>query len=71
MKEEVCRIEGSWLKNVIIDGELLWDVEWEECTPYRMIPDKEMVLPSDWRYREDLIWLMRNDMDRADAWKVR
>jgi hypothetical protein len=29
------------------------------------------VLPSDWRYREDLIWLKYNYMKIAQKWKFR
>lgn len=29
------------------------------------------VLPSDWRYREDLIWLKYKYLKIAHAWKVR
>lgn len=29
------------------------------------------MLPSDWRYREDLIYLQRGDIPTADEWKVR
>ena len=28
-------------------------------------------MPSDWRYREDLIYLLRDDMKTADKWKIR
>jgi hypothetical protein len=28
-------------------------------------------MPSDWRYREDLIYLFRGDMKKADKWKIR
>ena len=26
-------------------------------------------LPSDWRYREDLLWLLYGDIKMADSWK--
>lgn len=31
----------------------------------------EDVLPSDWRYREDLIWLKYGEMLIAHQWKIR
>lgn len=27
------------------------------------------VLPSDWRFREDLLWIAYNKKDYADEWK--
>jgi len=27
------------------------------------------VLPSDWRFREDLIWLSYGEPDKANKWK--
>ena len=29
------------------------------------------VLPTDWRYREDLIWLMYGYMEIAANWKLK
>lgn len=28
-------------------------------------------LPSDWRFREDLIWLSYNDFPKCEKWKLR
>lgn len=30
-----------------------------------------MLMPSDWRFREDLIWLKYGFMQIAAAWKLR
>ena len=56
IKEPICYIEGSWIRNLIIDGKEYWNVDGEEYRPWRQIPNKR-VLPSDWRFREDLLWL--------------
>jgi hypothetical protein len=48
----ICEIQGSWLKNLIIGEKVYWDIEAEI----------ENVAPSDWRFREDLIWLKYNYM---------
>lgn len=69
MEEQICEIQGSWLRNLIIDNQKFWDID--EFTPYRQIPDLEEVLPSDWRYREDLIWLRYGHQAIAQAWKFR
>ena len=70
VKKEISKIDGSWLRNITFDGKEYWDIADEEMRPVRGIPDSENVLPSDWRYREDLIYLHREDITRADAWKV-
>lgn len=54
----------------MIDGEEWWDIDDPEMRPQRHIPNTTC-LPSDWRYREDLICLYRNDMKLADKWKIR
>lgn len=69
-EEVYAELEGSWLKELIIDGKQWWSVEDPDMRPQRHIPDR-VCLPSDWRYREDLIYLFRNDMKKADKWKVR
>jgi len=55
MKKLICDIKGSMLKDLEIGGKKYWDID--EDRPYRQINDMEGVLPSDWRYREDLLWL--------------
>jgi hypothetical protein len=40
-----------------------WDIEAQ--IPDRLIPALENVLPSDWRFREDLVWLKYNYMKIA------
>lgn len=68
--KKICDIEGSWLKSLVIDGKKYWDIEQNE--PMRQVPDmSEQVLPSDWRYREDLIWLKYDYMKIAQKWKFR
>ncbi len=65
--EMLLPIKGSWLNNVRIGTEEYWNINqshpgklWYVGTP----------LPSDWRYREDLLWLRKSNMPRADLWKV-
>mmetsp|Transcript_22963 Transcript_22963/g.35433 ORF Transcript_22963/g.35433 Transcript_22963/m.35433 type:complete len:108 (-) Transcript_22963:16-339(-) len=73
VKEEICTVDGSWLHNLFIDGKKYWDMD--ELTPQRQQPmselDELIVLPSDWRYREDLIWLKYGYQSIAQQWKVR
>jgi hypothetical protein len=34
-------------------------------------PETNMILPSDWRHREDLIWLKYGFQEPAAAWKLK
>ena len=55
VEKPICEISGSWLNKLIIGNETYWDIERDH--PKRQIPLVKDVLSSDWRYREDLIWL--------------
>ena len=54
---------------MIIGGKKYWDINVD--IPERYIPRMTNVAPSDWRYREDLIWLKYKFMKIAHQWKVR
>ena len=56
-KKIYCKIEGSWLGQLIVDKEILWDIDAQN--PEFIRPVKSS-LPSDGRYREDVIWLYRS-----------
>jgi len=74
MEEEAeviySELEGSWLRELIIDGKQWWHTDDVNLRPQHHRAER-VCLPSDWRYREDLIWLFRNNMKIADKWKVR
>eukprot|EP01022_Parablepharisma_sp_SALTPOND_P004220 TRINITY_DN1190_c0_g1_i1.p3 TRINITY_DN1190_c0_g1~~TRINITY_DN1190_c0_g1_i1.p3 ORF type:complete len:471 (-),score=49.44 TRINITY_DN1190_c0_g1_i1:72-1484(-) len=65
--EMLAPIKGSWLTHINIAGQEYWNIN--QNTPgnlwYSAWP-----LPSDWRFREDLLWLRRNNVPKADLWKV-
>ena len=69
MIKPICEIKGSWLFNLRIDGKVYWDINTD--IPFRQIPVLENVLPSDWRYRDDLIWLKYGNQKVAGLWKLR
>ena len=69
MVRPICEISGSWLKNLVISNKVYWDID--KDIPERFTPCMEDIAPSDWRYREDLIWLKYNYMKIASQWKVR
>ena len=53
----LSKISGSWLKNFVCDREVLWDIDRD--VPTFITPVKNS-LPSDGRFREDIIWLYRS-----------
>ena len=74
-----CIIKGSWLEKIVMDDEVMWNID--EDLPTWIKPVKNC-LPSDSRFREDLIWLFRsfycskNEEERAkyenlaNEWKL-
>lgn len=68
LEQEIGIIEGSWLDNIVVAGEEVWNIN--KITPVRQIPE-ENPLPSDCRFREDLIFLKYSDIKMADKWKVK
>jgi hypothetical protein len=69
LKKHICDIQGSWLRTLVIDGKKYWDIDAE--IPDRQMPIIANVAPSDWRFREDLIWLKYGYMKIAHQWKLR
>eukprot|EP00743_Colponemidia_sp_Colp-15_P000527 GILK01000592.1.p1 GENE.GILK01000592.1~~GILK01000592.1.p1 ORF type:complete len:588 (-),score=111.82 GILK01000592.1:185-1948(-) len=67
-REVLATISGNWLETVEINGTKLWDIN--QDTPSRPIP-LEKPLDSDCRFREDLIWIKRNDVKKAQEWKLK
>lgn len=53
----LAKINGSWLKQFCCGGKIIWDIDRD--TPSWIIPVKNC-LPSDGRFREDIIWLYRS-----------
>lgn len=53
----LVNIKGSWLKEICFDNQQSWNID--HYLPSYIIPD-EYVIPSDGRFREDLIWLYRS-----------
>jgi hypothetical protein len=71
------QITGSWLENIIFDNEIYWSM-YGGLNPPQINPVKNTI-PSDSRYREDLIWLKRSILspeynklyeEYAQRWKV-
>lgn len=69
-EEVLLTFDGSWLEKLFVvkkeDVEILWDsYNCLPCFPTAI----SQPLPSDSRYREDLIWLTRDRIDFATAWR--
>lgn len=66
--ESIATVTGSWLDSIKIGETTYWEIDRFRPLPLKF---KEDPLPTDWRFREDLIWLRRGYMDTAQEWKVR
>ncbi len=66
IKTEIARVKGSWLDKVEINGVNYWAADRVKLSEFIY---QNNPLPSDSRFREDLIWLRRNKIDYADKWK--
>lgn len=64
--ELISEIKGSVARNCIIGDETTWRIDEEK--PFRVY-SVDKPLPSDARFREDLIWLKNKDIEKADDWK--
>ncbi|EQC37586.1 hypothetical protein SDRG_05182 [Saprolegnia diclina VS20] len=62
------KIQGSWLSQLRFDGNVVWDVT---TAPVALPVPVPVALPSDCRYRDDLIELRANDIEKAQASKLR
>lgn len=65
---EICQVTGSWLSELKFDDTVVWDLERDVCQGTTVLPN---VLSSDSRYREDLLYVKRGDLDEAQEWKVK
>mmetsp|Transcript_7275 Transcript_7275/g.10110 ORF Transcript_7275/g.10110 Transcript_7275/m.10110 type:complete len:150 (-) Transcript_7275:32-481(-) len=66
--KDLSKIFGLYLEFVEIDGQKLWDIT--KDMPEQYIPVNNP-LPSDCRFREDLIYVKHNDFKIAENWKLK
>ena len=64
----ICKVEGSWLSQILIGDEEIWNMKDKTRKPERAIPVANP-LPFDWRFREDLIYVKYGDYKSAGIWK--
>jgi hypothetical protein len=64
----VSSIRGSWLRCLQIDDLEYWNINmhFPVFHQFALRP-----LPSDWRYREDLVWLSKGNSDYSQRWKIK
>ncbi|OMJ77984.1 hypothetical protein SteCoe_22305 [Stentor coeruleus] len=65
---KVCEITGSWLEGLSFNGIQAWDINRDLPVFHKFTINP---LPSDWRYREDLIWLSKGYPEIAQIWKYK
>lgn len=68
MTEKLCDVYGQVYSYLKIDGKEYWNRDTH--APIKWVP-AENALPSDNRYREDLIWLKRGNLEYAEEWKLK
>jgi len=66
--KDICTISGSFLENLVIDGKEYWTIDKQKPNSCKPVKDP---LPSDVRFREDMVWLKYGNLQNAGDWKVR
>lgn len=62
------KVTGSWTSMISFDGLKYWDLELID--PATLIKTNDP-LPSDCRYREDLNYLAKKDLEKSQEHKIR
>ena len=62
MDEKENEITGDWMSHMNIDGDEVWNVDKYNIEPHTPVANP---IPSDPRYREDVIWLRNDNKDFA------
>lgn len=65
--EFISHIQGNWLTEILFDNKQYWNTNMQ-CMKLLMCED---VLPSDWRYREDLLWKLYGNEKMSNTWKYK
>ena len=68
LDSKICDVYGSWLECLKFDEDEKWNLDRDMPSQYYPI---ENPLPSDARFREDLIWVKRNNKKIAQEWKLK
>lgn len=60
-------VHGCWYEQLLFDSTSFWD---NSRPSYKLLMKKD-VLPSDWRFREDILWLLYENPKLALQWKLK
>ncbi|CDW89867.1 oxysterol binding family protein [Stylonychia lemnae] len=63
----ICLVNGHWTEDLYIDGVKYWHID--DFKGLQVRPSQNP-LPSDCRFREDLVHLINTDEDTGQKWKV-
>jgi len=63
--QELAKIEGKWTKFFKIDGKVFWKDD--DVRPCLLIDKPNKPLPSDCRFREDLIYRKMEDFENGQV----
>ena len=63
----VSKISGSWMGCVLFDEKRYWSIK-DKLPKFALVPSEDP-LPSDSRFREDILNLRSGDIDVAADWK--
>ena len=66
--KDICTLTGSFVENLIIDGKEYWNIDKQRPSNCKPVKDP---IPSDVRFREDMIWLKYGSLQNAGDWKIR
>jgi len=68
-RKSVSKISGSWMGCVLFDNKRYWSIK-DDTPKFELIP-AENPLPSDSRYREDILYLKSDSLPEATEWKAK
>ena len=63
----MSKISGCWFRQILFDGKEYWNSTQKSYS----LHVNENVLPSDYRFREDLIWHINGNLEQALQWKYK
>lgn len=70
LDKKICDITGSWIEKICFNKKVYWSFDkTEEYISHQQF-FVENPLPSDCRFREDLIWLFYGNESYSQEWKL-
>lgn len=69
VKEQIGKFSGSWIEEFKYNGKVLWNID-ANSNDYTQQEFGKNAIPSDLRFREDIIWLTYGNEKYAQEWKV-